>query len=176
MKRVSHMLVWTLALSLVWGCGDREEEPPAEAPEVARAREDSLARVRAETEEVRRQLAETGHFDFDRSDIRAGRDRQVLEQKVAILQTNPNLRIEIIGHCDERGPAAYNMALGQRRADAARRFLTSRGIAGDRVATRSRGEEQPLDPARTREAWARNRRVEFAITGGGDVLRRPAAQ
>ncbi len=157
-------------------CGGEEEAPPPEeaATPAATAREDSLARVRAETEEVRQMVARVINFDFDRSVIRPGVDTQVLEQKAAILQANPVLTIEIVGHCDERGTNAYNMRLGQRRAESARRFLTGRGIAAGRITVRSMGEEQPLDPARTREAWARNRRDEFRITGGGDALTKPA--
>jgi len=134
---------------------------------------DSLAAVRAETNAVRDMLSSMVHFDFNRSNIRDGEDTQVLEQKLAILLANPNLRLEIVGHCDERGTDEYNMALGNRRAVSARAFLTDRGIAENRISVRSRGEEQPLDSASTEEAWARNRRAEFRITGGGDVLVRP---
>jgi len=113
------------------------------------------------------------HFDFNRSNIREGEDTQVLEMKLAILVANPNLRLEIVGHCDERGTDEYNMALGNRRAVSSRAFLTDRGIAETRITVRSRGEEQPLDAGHTEEAWARNRRAEFRIVGGGDVLVRP---
>jgi peptidoglycan-associated lipoprotein len=113
------------------------------------------------------------HFDFNMSNIREGEDTEVLEQKLAILLANPNLRLEIVGHCDERGTDEYNMALGNRRAVSSRAFLTDRGIAESSISVRSRGEEQPLDAGHTEEAWARNRRAEFRITGGGDVLVRP---
>ena len=134
---------------------------------------DSLAAVRAETAAVREMLARMIHFDFNRSNIRDGADTEVLEEKIAILQANPNLRIEIVGHCDERGTDEYNMALGNRRAVSSKAFLTDRGIAEDRITVRSRGEEQPLDSAHTEEAWERNRRSEFRVVGGGDVLVRP---
>jgi len=113
------------------------------------------------------------NFDFNRSNIREGVDTEVLTQKIAILQANPNLRLEIVGHCDERGTDEYNMALGNRRAVSARAFLTDRGIAESRITVRSRGEEQPLDSGHTEAAWARNRRDEFRIVGGGDALVRP---
>jgi peptidoglycan-associated lipoprotein len=146
--------------------------PAAEAAAEA-AREDSLARVRAEAEEVRRLVGRVMNFDFDRSTVRTGQDTEVLDQKLAILQANPALTILITGHCDERGPGAYNMALGERRARSAKRFLTDRGIAETRITTRSMGEEQPVDPGRNEAAWARNRRSEFTITAGGETLRRP---
>ncbi len=135
--------------------------------------EDSLARVRAETEEVRRMVARRIHFDFDRSNIRAGEDTEVLQQKLAILRTNSDLRIEIVGHCDERGSDEYNMALGMRRANSAKQWLVDRGIAANRITVRSMGEEQPIDPGHNEEAWAQNRRDEFNIVGGGDTLERP---
>jgi peptidoglycan-associated lipoprotein len=144
----------------------------ADEERVRRLREDSLAMARAASEEVRNMLATRIHFDFDRSDIRPG-DAAVLDHKLAILQANPGVSIEIVGHCDERGSDEYNLALGNRRALAAKQYLVSRGIAGERISTRSMGEEQPLVMGSTEEAWAQNRRDEFAITSGGDVLRRP---
>jgi peptidoglycan-associated lipoprotein len=156
-------------------CGGEEAPPPpAESQPVDTAREDSLAAARAETEAVRQMVAQMINFDFDKSAIRSGRDTRVLEEKAAVLQANPALTIEVVGHCDERGTNAYNMRLGQRRADAAKRFLQQRGIAASRITVRSMGEGQPLDPGHNEAAWARNRRDEFRITGGGDVLRRPA--
>ena len=139
-----------------------------------RAREDSIARARAEMEAVRAMIAERIHFDYDRSNIRPGQDTQVLEQKLRILQANPALRIEIVGHCDERGSDEYNLALGQRRSLAAKQFLVDRGINGDRISVRSMGEEQPVDPGHDETAWAQNRRDEFSIVSGGESLRRPS--
>ena len=136
-------------------------------------RADSLAAIRAETEAVRDMISRMVNFDFNRSNIRDGVDTEVLTQKIAILQANPNLRLEIVGHCDERGTVEYNLALGDRRAVSGRAFLTDRGIAETRITVRSRGEEQPLDSGHTEAAWERNRRAEFRIVGGGDALVRP---
>ncbi len=138
----------------------------------ARVREDSIAAVRGETTRVRDALAERVHYDYDRSDIRAG-DAAILDQKLGILQRNPSLRIQITGHADERGSDEYNLALGNRRAIAAKRYLTDRGIAEDRITTSSRGEEDPLALGANEEAWAQNRRGEFTITSGGNQLRMP---
>lgn len=136
-----------------------------------RAREDSIAR--AATRAVTEVLAQMVHFDFDRSNIRPGTDTEVLTRKIAILQANPNLRIMVTGHCDERGSDEYNMALGNRRALASKAFLVNRGISADRIETRSMGERQPLDPRSNEDAWARNRRTEFTIVAGGDRLTMP---
>ncbi len=152
---------------------DSIERARREAEErIGRMREDSLAALRRTTEEVRGMLAAMINFDFDKSDIRPG-DAQILDQKLAILQANPSLSIEIVGHCDERGSDEYNLALGNRRALAAKQYLVSRGIEAGRVNTRSMGEEQPLNPGHDETAWAQNRRDEFGIAAGGDVLMRP---
>lgn len=145
-----------------------------EAERIRRQRTaDSIAALRRETEEVRQMIARMVHFDFDRYAIRTGEDTQVLEQKLAVLQANANLSLEITGHCDERGTDEYNMALGMRRANASKQFLVDRGIAESRVTVRSRGEEAPLDSGHDEDAWTQNRRSEFRVTAGGDVLRRP---
>ncbi len=145
-----------------------------EADRIARQRRaDSLAAVRRENEAVMEMVRRMVNFDFDKSAIRAGQDTEVLEQKLAILQTNSGLRIEIAGHCDERGTDEYNMALGMRRAVSAKQFLVDRGIAESRITVRSRGEEQPLDPGHNEEAWTQNRRGEFRVTSGGGSLKRP---
>ena len=141
--------------------------------QIRRMRDDSLAMMRRTTDEVRTMLMNRINFDYDRSNIRPG-DATILDQKLAILQANPTLRIEIVGRCDERGSDEYNLALGNRRALAAKQYLVGRGIAADRIATRSMGEEQPLEMGSTEAAWAANRRDEFAVAAGGDMLRRPS--
>ncbi len=140
--------------------------------EQRRVREDSIATLRAETNRVRDALARRVHFDFDRSNIRA-EDGSVLDQKLAILQRNPNLRIRITGHADERGSDEYNLALSNRRALGAKRYLTDRGIAESRIQTSTMGEERPLAMGSNEDAWAQNRRDEFTIISGGNELRMP---
>jgi len=145
----------------------------AEAERVRRQREaDSLAAARGATEEVRSMLAAMIHFDYDKA-VLTGEDVGTLDQKVAILQANPDLRIRISGHCDERGSDEYNLALGNRRATAAKQYLTSHGIDAGRIETISYGEERPLAQGHDESAWSQNRRDEFEIIGGGDVLRKP---
>jgi len=119
-------------------------------------------------------LATRINFDFDKSVIRAGQDMDVMQAKLAILQANPGLNIEIVGHCDERGSDEYNMALGMRRATAAKKWLTDRGIADGRITVKSMGEEQPAAMGATEDAWAQNRRDEFMVVSGGDMLVKPA--
>lgn len=102
------------------------------------------------------------HFAFDSSFIDAEAER-VLTQKAAWLQDNADASVQIEGHCDERGTSAYNLALGERRANSVQQYLTVLGIGADRLSTISYGEEQPLDPGHDEAAWSRNRRAHFVI-------------
>lgn len=138
----------------------------------AQRRADSLAALARAGEEVRNMLASMIHFDLDRSNIRPD-DMGALDQKVAILQANPDLRIRIGGHCDERGSDEYNLALGNRRAQSAKQYLVSHGIDASRIETQSWGEERPLVDGHDEGAWSQNRRAEFEVTSGGDNLQRP---
>ena len=140
---------------------------------VARQRSaDSMAALGHTTEAVRSMLGTMIHFDYDKSNIRAG-DASILDQKIQILQANSSTRIEIDGNCDERGSVEYNLALGNRRANAAKQYLVTHGIEAGRVDTKSYGEERPLDSAHNEQAWAQNRRDEFQIIAGGDMLKQP---
>ena len=102
------------------------------------------------------------HFDFDKSNIRQD-DRKILSRNAAYLSKNKNVKIIIEGNCDERGTAEYNMALGERRADEAKKYLVNLGINGKRITTISYGSEKPLDPGHDEDAWAKNRRDHFAV-------------
>ncbi|OGP34773.1 MAG: peptidoglycan-associated lipoprotein [Deltaproteobacteria bacterium GWC2_65_14] len=102
------------------------------------------------------------HFDYDKSFIRD--DAKPILGKVAeYLKKNPGAKLQIEGHCDERGTSEYNMALGERRASAASKYLKNLGIAGNRLSTISYGEERPHDPGHTEDAWAKNRRAVFVV-------------
>jgi len=161
----------------------RRRDSTAQAEAESRAREeaernrqrriaDSLAALGQSTAAVRTLLATMIHFDYDKAIIRGG-DAGVLDQKVSILQANPALRIRISGHCDERGSDEYNLALGNRRATAAKQYLVSHGIDPSRIETVSYGEERPLASGHDEEAWAQNRRDEFEILSGGENLKQP---
>lgn len=101
-------------------------------------------------------------FEFD--SIRLSSEAQeILRKKAQWLKANPKATVTIEGHCDNRGTNEYNLALGDRRAHSAKVFLIDLGIAEDRIQTISFGEERPIDPAETEEAWAKNRRAHFVI-------------
>lgn len=159
--------------SLAQAQADSARRAQEEADRVARQRAaDSLAALAKSGDEVKATLAMMIHFDFDKASILAG-DQQTLDQKIAILQKNPSLRVQISGHCDERGSDEYNLALGNRRANAAKQYLVSHGIDASRIETISYGEERPLSPGHDEDSWAQNRRDEFTILAGGDALQKP---
>ena len=148
---------------------------PSEADRAAaeardRAERDRLERERAAAERAR-VLTATIYFDLDRSDLSADA-RSTLDAKLGILTGSPEIRISIAGHTDERGSDEYNMALGQRRAAAARRYLVQRGIAATRIDITSFGEERPVCSESFEGCWSQNRRDEFEITAGGPLAAR----
>ncbi len=102
-------------------------------------------------------------FEYDAAEISSDA-QQSLNEDAAVLKQHPTWVITIEGHCDERGTAEYNLALGERRAVAARTYLVSLGIASDRLHIVSYGKEFPFDPGHDESAWAKNRRAHFVIT------------
>jgi len=102
-------------------------------------------------------------YELDRSDLSAVAQK-TLDDNAALLKRYPSWAVTVEGHCDERGTAEYNLALGERRAIAARAYLVSLGIPANRVRTVSYGKEFPFDPGHDEAAFAKNRRAHFVIT------------
>ena len=102
-------------------------------------------------------------FELDSNEVSAS-GQQVLQANAAVLKKYPSMQVTIEGHCDERGTAEYNLALGERRALAARNYMVSLGIPADRIKTVSYGKEFPFDPGHDEGAWSKNRRAHFVIT------------
>ncbi len=101
-------------------------------------------------------------FDFDQY-VLTEEARQTLADNATYMKAKSGVEVKIEGHCDERGTDEYNLALGERRAQAAKNYLVSLGVDADRLSIISYGEEVPLDPASTEAAWAKNRRAEFKV-------------
>ncbi|NNF08204.1 MAG: peptidoglycan-associated lipoprotein Pal [Candidatus Eisenbacteria bacterium] len=100
-------------------------------------------------------------FPYDRYELRT-EARRVLQENVRYLRDNPDLRIVLEGHCDERGTTEYNLALGQKRAEAVRQYLVDLGIEPQRISLISFGEEKPFVEGASEDAFSKNRRVHFA--------------
>lgn len=141
------------------------------------ANADSLARAEAARREAERatlvnMLAEPIHFDYDQFVIGPD-DTGRLDKKAAIMVANPALRIRVTGHADERGSDEYNLALGMKRAIAAKEYLVRLGVDASRIEVASLGREVPLDPSPSEAAYAKNRRDEFEAIAGAQVLVAP---
>ena len=132
---------------------------------------DTYARDREFEQEERERLFEAAmrefesekvYFDYDKAELRT-EAREVLRNKATWLEENSQYSVRIEGHCDERGTNEYNLALGERRANAAKDFLIALGISADRLMIISYGEEKPAAYGSTEDAWAQNRRDEFKL-------------
>jgi peptidoglycan-associated lipoprotein len=144
--------------------------PPAPAPEPAPPPPPAPV---DRTADVRAAIQEMIYFDFDRSDLRP-EAQATLDRKIPLFQANPDMRIRIAGHADTRGSDEYNVALSQRRAQAAKAYLVQRGIDQARIDIVGFGEERPAVPNATSEAdHQQNRRDEFEIIAGGPTFRMP---
>jgi peptidoglycan-associated lipoprotein len=140
------------------------EKAAKEAAEKA-AREKAEAAAAAERllqENLKAFESENIYFDYDLADLKP-EAQTILEKKAKFLTDNTSYSIRIEGNCDERGTNEYNIALGDRRADAAKKFLNSLGISAERISTISYGEEKPVDTGHDESAWSQNRRDEFKI-------------
>ena len=136
MKRLMVAVLAVVCVAMVFGCAQKKKPKAAEA---------GLQRI---------------HFDFDKSFIK-GEYEPVLRSNADWMQKNKRTNVSIEGHCDERGSIEYNIALGDRRANSAKRYLTNLGIPGDRMSTISYGEERPLCTEHNESCWWQNRRDEF---------------
>jgi peptidoglycan-associated lipoprotein len=132
-------------------------EMPPEAPLVAQQAEEPQAEREMNTK------IEDIHFDFDKSDIQ-GNAKPILKNLSGILTANTKANVVIEGNCDARGTSEYNLALGDRRANAAKSYLVSLGIPSTRIKTISYGKEKPLCTESTEECWTKNRRDHFVLT------------
>jgi len=106
---------------------------------------------------------ETVYFDFDKSDLRQDARDVLAKNAEVLLKKAADAKIQIAGHCDERGSDEYNLALGDRRAKSAANYLKKLGVTADRISTISYGEEKPAVDGHDEAAWSKNRRAEFVI-------------
>lgn len=141
--------------SEAYGAGDGEGVRSEDMTAEERAR-----KSREEAEQKAMQAQTTIYFDFDSAEVRR-ESKSVLEVHAAYLSSDGSVSVVLEGHTDERGSGEYNMALGERRADAVARFLKTNDVNGDQIETVSFGEEKPAVNESNEDAWAQNRRVEI---------------
>jgi peptidoglycan-associated lipoprotein len=184
--KLRHVTTVALALLVLGACRKRPDVVPTPADDPTAgfdydaARADSIRlaeqhrldmerterdRLMRETARAREILTEIVFFDYDSYEI-GYEGEQTLQAKIPLLRANPGLRLRVEGHADQRGSTEYNLALGQRRAEAVRDYLAAYGVDASRVGTSSYGKERPLVDGEGEAAWSRNRRAEFAVTAG----------
>jgi len=141
-----------------------EKEAPAkvEMKETDEAKRRELEKAQMLANEMKMFESQSIYFDFDKSDLKP-EAQAGLKKKADWLRRNPGYSVRIEGNCDERGTNEYNLALGERRAASAKKFLAALGIAEDRMSIISYGEERPVDPGHNEAAWAKNRRDDFRL-------------
>jgi len=171
---------------IISGCPKKtvvKEEPSVTSAGESEARKDAKEADRIREEEVKKEFEKSLvakqtpgiegvvleskmlkdiHFDFDKYNIQP-REAEILKENSALLKKYPGMKFQIEGHCDERGTGEYNLALGERRANSAKKYLVSLGISPSSISTISYGEERPFDPGHHEEAWTKNRRGHFVI-------------
>jgi peptidoglycan-associated lipoprotein len=172
--------------ALVAGCAKKQPPAPPPAPQAAPApapaagpNQDSLAAAQRRAADAARAAALAAarsaltapvYFDYEKAEL-TSQTTAALDAKIPVLNANPGIRIRIAGNCDARGSDEYNLALGQRRAAAAKRYLADHGVDASRIDIISYGRERPAAEGDSEDAYAKNRRDEFEITAGGDNIR-----
>jgi peptidoglycan-associated lipoprotein len=174
-----------LAIAVLYGAGCSTNQPPAESrqinlpqaqkPPATADRSISTGASKGSSLEQLQQGTPVGtaassplqdiYFDFDSYDLRA-EARDALKRNGEWLEKNPSSTVQIEGHCDERGTGEYNIALGAKRAQAAKDYLASLGISAQRLSTISYGEELPVCNAHREDCWRKNRHDRFVIKTG----------
>jgi peptidoglycan-associated lipoprotein len=172
MKKITVVL-GLLAISglTIAGCAKKETVKPEQQPSAAQAAPQPAEQpaVTAQAQqpaektiaEIQKELLMI-HFDFNKYNIRPDA-KTILEDNAKVLSVNPNVNVQIAGYCDDRGSVEYNLALGEKRAQAAKDYLVTLGVAPGRLSTISYGKSDPINPANNEKAWAENRRDEFHI-------------
>jgi len=184
MKRYVLVIALLSAVIVIGACAKRYTKPPEEAeapkeevikeevikPEVEEEKEEVVTYAKEEeikekeipVEELAKNVLQDIHFDFDKYNIRPDA-RPILDDIADFLNEHLDINIVIEGHCDERGTNEYNLALGDRRAKAAKDYLVSKGVSPSRILTITYGEEKPLCRESNEECWQKNRRDHFVL-------------
>ena len=146
---------------------EAEAKTKAEAEAAAKAKSEADAKTRDEAAKAEAKAKEEFrladiHFDLDKYDIKE-KDREILNSLGEWMAKNKNVKIQVEGHCDERGTNDYNLALGDRRANNTKQYLVTLGVSAGRISTVSYGEEKPLCEESNEDCWFKNRRGHFVI-------------
>jgi peptidoglycan-associated lipoprotein len=160
-KSRSILMILALAATLAAsGCSGNKPKSDESVPSADNAIDNSAT---GDSDSGKAMGLQTIHFPYDAFAIDAEAKGQ-MKNNAQIMKDHPSLKIQVEGHCDQRGGIQYNVALGEKRANATRKYLEDMGISGDRITTVSMGKEHLLDQGTTEEAYAKNRRANFVVT------------
>ncbi len=162
---MKHITTLMLALLLALGAASCSKKQKADegAENAAGVGSSDLAQDMSDSDAGRAAGLQTVHYAYDSSVLDATA-KGTLDENARILKEKSSLKVQIEGHCDERGGIQYNIALGERRAHVAKSYLVDKGVDADRVTIISYGKEKPVDQGHNEESWAKNRRSNFRIT------------
>ncbi len=159
-NRAAVLSALGLILSLqLTGCSKDKAQDESTSPQISHADDN----VQGDSDAGKAMGLQTVHFGFDSYTLNA-EAKTVLDANAQVLKDHASVKVQIEGHCDEKGGIQYNLALGEKRANAARKYMMDKGVSGDRVTTISFGKEKPLNAGHDEAAWAQNRRGNFVIT------------
>jgi peptidoglycan-associated lipoprotein len=169
-KRVIFLaLIVSMCMLVFWGCPKKAEESSTEPQKETAAAGEKAGTEKAVAGEKEGSAEKAGiaakglqpiYFDFDKSFVRNDA-KAVMKDNAAWLKANPKVNIKIEGNCDDRGTKEYNQALGQRRAAAAKKYLTDLGVSAKRISLISYGKEKQACTEATEACWQKNRRDDF---------------
>ncbi len=156
----SDLLEWTHPDVFKWRFVEKKEEPKEE-PVTTKAEKQPRLPMRPPTPFMWKSLPQKSvYFDYDKAVLKSEAKKAIVEN-INFLLKNPDYHVLIEGHCDERGTPEYNLALGQRRANAIKEYMVKLGIEEERITTKSWGEELPVDLGHNESAWRKNRRGDM---------------
>ena len=159
MIRRLALVLAVAALISASGCGKSQKDDESAVPNSASADENGAG----DSDQGKAMGLQTVHFPYDSFTLDA-EGKGMLKSNAQIMKSHGSMKIQVEGHCDERGGIQYNIALGEKRANSVKKFLEDNGVAGDHVTTVSFGKEKPIDPGHSEEAFSKNRRANFVIT------------
>jgi peptidoglycan-associated lipoprotein len=155
-SRVAVGFAAAVSMAALAGCAHKVARPDQDLSQADAASSSTLAPLNLKLV----------HFGFNSSELTATTKATLRSDAQALIQ-DPKATVQIQGYCDDRGSANYNMALGERRADAVRAYMHDLGISPNRISVISFGKEDPIDPAHSEVAYAKNRRAQFSIRSNG---------
>lgn len=163
LKKISYVLMLSTLLVFNFGCASKAKKQEIQdvAPVATEATSDF--ELNGDSDSKKAGGLQTIYFDYNAFAL-TGSARATLDSNADLLKSNPNVRIQVEGHCDERGGVQYNLALGEKRAKAVKEYLIAVGVTSDRISTISYGKERPVAFGHEDDSWSQNRRGNFVVT------------